>query len=499
MVFPNLCNFHRFNREREEKADAISKKSKNISPLNIRKPQKLQKTKEKCDFVPRNFFEFFLALVSSGCYESLEFLLIFVMKPNTTDGVGLLAEADKPTKTPWFLRFAGAILRKIGSARTGVGADKDGLLAKDAKGFDSLVQNILFSRTQKESVRPVQKAFRLREVSQTAGVGTIYGLLFAGLLLMPFQSHRVAAADPPAEDNYEDQALPVLGIGAVFVIGLVAGYLATAAWDGTKWKAKQSKLPKGKVVAIADLVKHSHYLSDVAWSHGDKQDERTIQYPHYADVDYSYYYVHVTEIVWDAEEGEFRRKSMWYWFGTGYTPYSLDHYNNASYTRERSPSNEFTSAGYHIIHGHTENVNLTHAFDSDVDENSRDNNLAADSRSPRYYKPLATAWLSQMRYRGGHGHFTYKKLDKPLRRSKQMSTTRDDYKTVDMVPKLRRLDRSSIRFNRSTLSWKWGEKTVPAGSTKTVTNPDGEQFVYVLPESETLKFPEPHQEIDTTD
>ncbi len=378
-----------------------------------------------------------------------------------------------------------------------VGVAVAGLLTRAVKGIVSFVQNLLPSPTQKEGVRPVPKAFRLGAIFQTAGIGTIYGLLFAGLLLMPFQSHRAIAASP-SSDDIETQALPVLGIGAVFVIGFVAGYLATAAWEGTKWKAKQSKLPKGKVVAITDLVKDAHLLSEVAWSHGDKQDERTIQYPHYADVDYSYYYIHVTEIVWDAEEGEFRQKGMWHWYGTGYAAYSLDHYNNASYTRERSVSNEFTSAGYHIILGHTENVNLTHAFDSDVDEDSRDDHLAADSRSPRYYKPEATAWLSQMRYRGG-SHFTYKKLDRPITRSKPMSTTRDNYKRVDIVPKHRRLDRARIRFNRSTLSWKWGEKTFPAGSTKTVTNPDGEQFIYVLPKSETVKFPEPDQEIDTTD
>lgn len=32
------------------------------------------------------------------------------------DDVGLFAEADKPTKAPWFLRFVGDILRKIGYA-----------------------------------------------------------------------------------------------------------------------------------------------------------------------------------------------------------------------------------------------------------------------------------------------------------------------------------------------------------------------------------------------
>ena len=61
-----------------------------------------------------------------------------------TQEIGLLAETDKSTKTPWFLRFAGAILRKIGSARTTGGADKDGLLAKTANGIVSLVQKPFF-------------------------------------------------------------------------------------------------------------------------------------------------------------------------------------------------------------------------------------------------------------------------------------------------------------------------------------------------------------------
>ena len=237
-----------------------------------------------------------------------------------------------------------------------------GLLAGAVKGIVSFVQNLLPSPTQKEGVRPVPKAFRLGAIFQTAGIGTIYGLLFAGLLLMPFQSHRAIAASPVTSQTYEtpDGAVPQ---GSGLLINIVGGLIVVAIVAGVNLAKKKYNIPKGKVVAVADLVKHSHYLSEVAWSHGDKQDERTIQYPHYADVDYSYYYIHVTEIVWDAEEGEFRQKGMWHWYGTGYAAYSLDHYNNASYTRERSVSNEFTSSGYHIILGHTEDVNLTHAFD----------------------------------------------------------------------------------------------------------------------------------------
>ena len=75
------------------------------------------------------------------------------MKLDATQEFGLLAETDKPTKAPWFLHFAGAILRKNGSALAVGGADKDGLLAKTAKGIVSFLQNFLPSQTQKEVAR----------------------------------------------------------------------------------------------------------------------------------------------------------------------------------------------------------------------------------------------------------------------------------------------------------------------------------------------------------
>ena len=100
--------------------------------------------------------------------------------------VGHLAETDKPTKAPWPALCAGSHSAQERLARTTGGADKDGILAKTAKGIVSFLQNILPSQTQKEGVRPVQKAFRLGAIFQTAGIGTLYGLLFAGLLLLPF-------------------------------------------------------------------------------------------------------------------------------------------------------------------------------------------------------------------------------------------------------------------------------------------------------------------------
>ena len=59
-----------------------------------------------------------------------------------------------------------------------------GLLARVVKGVVSFVANLFPQSACKEGVRP-EKVSRLNELSQTAAIGTIYGLLFAGLLFAP--------------------------------------------------------------------------------------------------------------------------------------------------------------------------------------------------------------------------------------------------------------------------------------------------------------------------
>ena len=84
------------------------------------------------------------------------------MKIHHSDELGLSA---KPTKTPWFLRFAGSVKPKEMAATAGLGAIAgiavDGLLARTVQGIVSLVSNLLPSPTPKEGVRSVPKAFRL--------------------------------------------------------------------------------------------------------------------------------------------------------------------------------------------------------------------------------------------------------------------------------------------------------------------------------------------------
>ena len=59
-----------------------------------------------------------------------------------------------------------------------------GFLARVVKGVVSFLQTLLSPQTRKEGVRRGQVS-RLRALSQTTAVGTLYGLLFAGLLLAP--------------------------------------------------------------------------------------------------------------------------------------------------------------------------------------------------------------------------------------------------------------------------------------------------------------------------
>ena len=64
---------HKFNREREEKSERRLQKNPKYYARQASKIAKSAKNKGKMRFCTSKFFEFFLALVSSGCYESAEF------------------------------------------------------------------------------------------------------------------------------------------------------------------------------------------------------------------------------------------------------------------------------------------------------------------------------------------------------------------------------------------------------------------------------------------
>ena len=329
-----------------------------------------------------------------------------------------------------------------------------GLLARMAKGVVSFLQNLLSPLTQKEGVC-AEKVSRLRALSQTTAIGTFYGLLFAGLLLMPVQSHRATAAAPPSEDNYEDQALPVLGIGAVFVIGFVAGYLATAAWDGTKWSLKQRKLPKGKIVAVTSLVEHSHEGEQDYWYCDDKVG----QYPMDSSMiswvapneDLSWYDFHIYRVAWNSEHEAYMSTGEWWdYFGNGYYP------DYSPGTAGIEGDSETGKEGFIISSGYTATIDLMHAFDSVATKSKEFRKLAAEGDPG--YDPVAYVDLVDASYtkhpEENYGVWTYTPRTTPDKFTQQMSATISQCKKIDVTPKNTRLDGWEMDDNKSTLTWK---------------------------------------------
>lgn len=115
------------------------------------------------------------------------------------------------------------------------------LLVRVTKGVVSLVANLFPQSARKEGHR-VERVSRLREISQTATIGTLYGLLFAGLILLPLQPHVNAATAAPQTSNYEGRLSRSLnGLLASIAGGLVvAAILVGSAYvltkmNGTTW------------------------------------------------------------------------------------------------------------------------------------------------------------------------------------------------------------------------------------------------------------------------
>ena len=366
---------------------------------------------------------------------------------------------------------------------------------------NGIVENALGMKSKKTPwFLRFARAMKLKGITATAGIGALYGLLFAGLLLMPFQSHQAIAADPPAEDNYEDQALPVLGIGAVFVIGFVARYFASAAWDGTKWSLKQRKLPKGKIVTVTSLVEHSHEGKDQHWYFNDimkgelPMDASIISYVT-PNEDLSWYELDIYRVAWNPETERYESTSeWWYYYGNGYYP------NYSPGMLGIEGDSETGKEGFVISSGYTATIDLMHAFDSVATKKNEFRKLANEGDPG--YDPVVYVDLEDASYAKhpveNYGVMTYTPRTTPDKFTQEMSATISQYKKIDVTPKNTRLGNDwEMDDNKSTLTWKWGSKKFRAGSTKTVTNPDGTQLEHEFDEDTTVKYPEQDQDIDT--
>ena len=315
----------------------------------------------------------------------------------------------------------------------------------------------------------------LKGIAATAGLGTIYGLLFAGLLLMPFQSHQATAADPPAEDNYEAQVIPLIPILIKIGWGAAGSAVFWAGLQGTKYIIEESKTPNGTVVAVADLVLDSQSIKKHHWYNGDFFE--TTPYVDKGllaqEEQYEYYEIHSVWIYWNEENERYESNgdSRTY-YGNIYLPTAINNaYNNSS------PGDAETGKeGFFAEAGRTEDVDVLHAFDSSVDESSKDNLLA--DQGEWTYTPRAYAYVSDMRYEiinyeeDVHGYsgtgpgWKYTPRSKPIKATATtMNAEEDDYQTVQVLTWNTRMDRVVMYKNKSKVYWKRESRTLQGGST----------------------------------
>ncbi|MCS1410242.1 MAG: hypothetical protein M2R45_03433 [Verrucomicrobia subdivision 3 bacterium] len=126
-----------------------------------------------------------------------------------------------------------------------------------------------------------------------------------------------------------------------------------------------------------------------------------------------------------------------------------------------------TKAGYYLVSGYAEDVNLMHAFDSKIRPGADDE--LAKNGDPGY-TPMVSYRLSDMHYRGA-GNWRYIRRFPSQKAEKNMLATRDDYKRVKLTWTNTRLDSTTVNYNNSTMYWGKEKRTLPAGTT--ATDPSG--------------------------
>ena len=380
-----------------------------------------------------------------------------------------------------------------------------GLLARMAKGVVSFLQNLLSPLTRKEGVRTDQEVFRLREVSQTTAIGALYGLLFAGLLLLPFQPHRAIVAAPPAEETVETQAIPLIPILIKIGWGAAGSIVGWAAIRGTEYIIEESKTPNGTVVAVADLVVESESVKSHWWYTGDFFEDTP-----YVDKgamaqerNYEYYMVNSVWIYWNEENERYESNGdSRYYHGNIYLPTAI---NNA-YNNGRPGDAETGKQGFFAESGRTADVDVLHAFDSSVDESSKDDLLA--DQGEWTYTPRAYAYVSDMRheiinyeedvhgYSGTGPRWKYTPRSEPIKATATtMSAEEDIYQTVQVLTWNTRLDRVVMYKNKSKVYWDRESRTLLGGSTVDGKWEDGREGKWELPHDFEGKTPVPKQKI----
>ena len=351
-------------------------------------------------------------------------------------------------------------------------------------------------------------ALSLKGIAATAGIGTIYGLLFAGLLLMPFQPHRATAAAPPVEETVEAQG--------VWFVPIVAGVIATvtvmAFAAGVKYVWNEMKTPNGTLVAETDIAVESLDGATSFWyvGRGFTGERNSFSQWKYDEDDasaeelkshYQYWDIWVAYVQWDeGKEYYVATDSQSFWGDLFYLPGCI----NSAYNYGNYGDEDTGNTGYVIESGYAEMNHLTHVFDSQVNEWDADPDLEDRGFT---YNPEVRADISDMRYdvtrnsRGQaikvQGWIYTPRTDKTVKTASDMPADEDATQTVDLLSLSSRLDNYRMRVNKSKLYWKRTKKEISARHPATATFSDGSTMPTNMPSSSTWTGPLPKQKITT--
>lgn len=241
------------------------------------------------------------------------------------------------------------------------------------------------------------------ELFQTTAAGTIYGLLFAGLLLLPFQSHRATATSPQSagyEDEYpvQEAGLLVNIVGGLIVVAIVLGVVGYVV---TKYKA-----PKCKIVALTHPFESNHEGENVFWYGSNDPTSAPSGISDYTlsgrpNKDYAYYNLNIVRIEW-TEHTEYYEATgdRWDYASNGY-------YSDYSPGNEgKFDDSETSRSGFVITWRTTENVDIMHTFASVVTKTTGGGKLSAEGDPG--YESEAYVDLTDMSYgKDNDGHTSW--------------------------------------------------------------------------------------------
>ena len=407
------------------------------------------------------------------------------MRHAILDTLGLSA---KPTKTPWHPRFApGAILRQIGLI---------------------------------------------------AGIGTLFGLLFAGLLFAPLMPHLEAQSSGTTSTNstpqlqHGDQVqwikpiieggkrLPWRKIGrwiGVPGVGYAVGVGSNATWDGIKkeWRLPPGSASKGTVEARADVWlskvdgEHTHWYTksgEWAWRKVWRYDlngvpiyntyvETANKIRNYHYIDYSF-----TQMVWDEDNEIWKSDPDTHqriYNTNGYDPDLVNTYRNNGEQGKYYPDHEDYrkgKKGYFIWIGDNVKNYLEHEFRSTI-SSGKDKDLAGEAEDPKYKKdkfnPIVLVTLDDMTYKADG--WNYKRRAEKTFIQRELSAVENDSAALvdEFIPLNTRWVKEEYQYNISIVYWKvetkWTRGDIRVGRADEVFEDQ------TIPE----QYEVPEQQIDT--